>query len=39
MMNFEETIEAERGIGSTVEALVVLNSMTRNVPTRKATFV
>lgn len=39
MMNFKETIEAEGEIGSTAEALVVLNSMTRNVPTRKVTFV
>ena len=39
MMNFKESTEAEGEIVSTVDAPVVLNSMTRNVPTRKATFV
>ena len=35
MMNFKEKIEAEGEIGSIVEALVVLNSTARKVPTRK----
>lgn len=39
MMNFKEKIGTEGEIGSTVEALVVFNSMARKVPTRKVTFV